>query len=188
MTHRFAELMFTPAVKAMQTLMGSRSAYERLADPAAPERARLGEDERQFIAARDSFYMATVSETGWPYVQHRGGPEGFIKILDDRTIGFADYRGNRQYVSVGNLDKNDRVSLILVDYPNRRRLKIIGHAKLVDARAAPETIARLRDGDYAARIERAMVIAIEGFDWNCSQHITPRFTAAEARAAAARPA
>ena len=185
MTHRFAELMFTPAVKAVQTRMGSRGAYERFADPEAPARARLDDDERQFITARDSFYMATVSETGWPYVQHRGGPAGFLKVIDDKTIGFADYRGNRQYVSVGNLVHDARVSLILVDYPNQRRLKIIGHARMVDARTEPETVERLRDGEYSARIERAMVITIEGFDWNCPQHITPRFTEAQVREATA---
>jgi hypothetical protein len=185
MTHRFAELMFTPSVKAVQARMGSRGGYERFEDPETPAHSVLEEDERTFIAARDSFYVATVSETGWPYVQHRGGPPGFLKVLDERTIGFADYRGNRQYVSVGNLGRDGRVSLILVDYPNRRRLKIIGHARLVDLRSEPETIERLRDGDYDARIERAMVITIEAFDWNCPQHITPRFTEAQLREAVA---
>jgi ferredoxin-NADP reductase/predicted pyridoxine 5'-phosphate oxidase superfamily flavin-nucleotide-binding protein len=179
MSLRFAELMFTPTVKAVQTRQGSRGAYERFEEPDAPALDRLTEGERAFIAARDSFYMATVSETGWPYVQHRGGPAGFLKVLDDRTIGFADYSGNRQYVSVGNLIHDDRVSLFLVDYPNRRRLKILGRARIVDLRAEPETIAQLRDADYDARIERGMVIRIEGYDWNCPQHITPRFTEAE---------
>jgi len=181
MTHRFAELMFTPAVQAVQARMGSRGSYERFLEPEAPANDRLGPGETAFIAERDSFYMATVSETGWPYVQHRGGPPGFVKVLDERTIGFADYKGNRQYVSVGNLGGDDRVSLILMDYPNQRRLKIVGHARIVDTRREPATLARLEDASYGARIERAMVIAIEGYDWNCPQHITPRFTEAQVR-------
>ena len=183
MAHRFAQLMFTPAVKEVQARMGSRGANERFEDAGAPAAERLGPAEREFITARDSFYLATVSETGWPYVQHRGGPPGFLKILDARTLGFADYRGNRQYISVGNLTRDDRVSLILVDYPNQRRLKVAGRSRLVDPRSDPELIARLRDEDYGARVERAMVIDIEGFDWNCPQHITPRFTEAEIAAA-----
>lgn len=179
MSLRFAELMFTPTVKAVQERLGSRGAYERFEEPGAPARAQLTEDERTFIATRDSFYMATISESGWPYVQHRGGPPGFLKVLDERTLGFADYRGNRQYVSVGNLVTDDRVSLILVDYPNRRRLKILGHARMVDVKAAPELVERVSDPSYGARIERGMLITVEGFDWNCPQHITPRFTAAE---------
>jgi len=178
MTHRFSELMFTPTVKGVQEAAGSRAAYARAEERDAPARDRLTEREAEFIRARDSFYLATVSETGWPYVQHRGGPKGFLKVIDDRTLGFADYRGNRQYVSVGNLMSDDRVSLFLVDYPNRQRLKILGHARLVDAAREPELIGRLRDA-YDAKVERGMVIAIEGFDWNCSQHITPRFTEAE---------
>lgn len=185
MSLRFAELMFTPTVKGVQEQQGSRGAYERFEEPDAPARDRFTEGERAFIAARDSFYMATVSETGWPYVQHRGGPTGFLKVLDDQTLGFADYRGNRQYVSVGNLLNDDRVSLFLVDYPNRRRLKILGRARIVDLRAEPDILARLRDDDYDARVERGMIIRIEGFDWNCPQHITPRFTEAEIAAATA---
>jgi len=185
MTHRFAELMFTPAVKAVQERMGSRGGYERFETPDTPGNDAFGPAERAFIAARDSFYMATSSETGWPYVQHRGGPPGFLKVLDDRTLGFADYRGNRQYVSVGNLATDDRVSLFLMDYPNRRRLKIIGHARAADQQMEPALIERLQDAGYRARIERGMVIAIEGFDWNCPQHITPRFTEAEMASAVA---
>lgn len=185
MARRFSELVFTPHVKAMQEAEGSRSSYARFEDPAASGADRLGEKEAGFIAARDSFYMATVSETGWPYVQHRGGPAGFLKLLDDRTLGFADYRGNRQYVSVGNLVTDDRVSLFLMDYPNQRRLKLLGHARIVDAETEPALLARLQD-HYPAKIERGIVIAVEGFDWNCPQHITPRFTEAEV-AEAVRP-
>jgi hypothetical protein len=177
MTHRFAELMFTPAVKAVQAEQGSREAYARFEEPGAPARDRFTEREAAFIAARDSLYMASVSETGWPYVQHRGGPTGFIKLLDDHTLGFADFRGNRQYVTVGNLRSDDRVSLFLMDYPNRRRLKIMGRARIIEPSDAA-TFARLRD-DYDAKIERGMIVTLEGFDWNCPQHITPRFTEEE---------
>ena len=183
MAHRFAELMFTPSVKAVQERMGSRGGYEDVVLPGTPRNDAFGSAERAFIAARDSFYMATTSETGWPYVQHRGGPAGFLKVLDDRTLGFADYRGNRQYVSVGNLAVDGRVSLFLMDYPNRRRLKIIGHARAVAIQVEPDVTDRLQDASYRARVERGLVIAIEGFDWNCPQHITPRFTQAEMAAA-----
>jgi len=178
MSHRFAQLMFTPTVKEVQRAMGSRDAYERF-EAYAQDQASLGAEERDFITRRDSFYMATVSETGWPYVQHRGGPLGFLKVLDDRTLGFADYRGNRQYVSVGNLDQADRVSLFLMDYANRRRLKLLGHACVVDRRDDPQTVERLQDAGYPARVERGIVIAVEAFDWNCPQHITPRYTEEE---------
>ena len=182
MAHRFAELMFTGAVKAQQTRMGSRGNYEQLDHPGAHANDRLGPSETGFIAARDSFYIATISETGWPYVQHRGGPAGFLKALDERTLGFADFRGNRQYVSVGNLAGDDRVSIIMVDYPNKRRLKIIGHARLVEAADDPDLIAQVQDAAYRARVERAMIITLEGFDWNCPQHLTPRFSEAEVMA------
>lgn len=183
MSLRFAELMFTPTVKAVQEAFGSRGSYERMELPNAPARDRLGEGERTFIAAHDTFYMATVSEDGWPYIQHRGGPPGFLKVLDDHTLGFADFTGNKQYVSVGNLMTDDRVSLFLIDYPAKRRLKILGRARLIDVAGEPDMIAQLQDRDYKARIERGMVIALEGFDWNCPQHITPRFTQAEVDAA-----
>lgn len=179
MALRFAELMFTPTVKTLQETLGSRGSYERMEEPDAPARDRLGDGERAFIAARDTFYMATVNEAGWPYVQHRGGPPGFLKVLDDRTLGFADYSGNRQYVSVGNLMTDDRVSLFLVDYPAKRRLKLLARARLVDAQREPDAIAWLRDDDYDARIERGMIFDLEGFDWNCPQHITPRYTQAQ---------
>lgn len=173
MTHRFAEIAFTPAVRAVQAEMGSARAYDRHLDPEAPANDRFGPAEAQFIAARDSFYLASVGETGWPYVQHRGGPRGFLKLLDERTLAFADYRGNRQYVSVGNVGGDDRVSLFLMDYPNRRRLKLLGRARLT---SDPEVISAVMDATYQARPERAWLITLEGFDWNCPQHITPRFT------------
>jgi predicted pyridoxine 5'-phosphate oxidase superfamily flavin-nucleotide-binding protein len=135
--------------------------------------------EAQFIAERDSFYMATVSETGWPYVQHRGGPAGFLRVLDDQTLGFADFRGNRQYISIGNLSADDRVCLILMDYSHSRRLKIYARTEARDLDADQALADRLAIPDYAAKPERALLLHLEAFDWNCSQHITPRFSAAE---------
>ncbi|MCL5776401.1 pyridoxamine 5'-phosphate oxidase family protein [Limibaculum sp. FT325] len=181
MSHRFAELAFTPTVKKVQEQQGSRASYARLEDFDEPMNHELSEAEAGFIAGRESFYMATVGETGWPYIQHRGGPAGFVRVLDANTIGFADFRGNRQYVSVGNLANNDRVSLFFMDYPNRTRLKLLGRARLVglDDRA---TLARLEMPEYRARIERGFVITVEAFDWNCPQHITPHFTLDDVRA------
>jgi len=145
---------------------------------------RLGAREIEFIAARDSFYLATVSETGWPHLQHRGGPAGFLKAVDAQTLAFADFGGNRQFVSVGNATRNDRVALFLMDYANRRRLKLLGHLAMVDyADAPPALAAQVALPGYAAQIERLAMIRVEAFDWNCPQHITPRHTAAEWRSA-----
>lgn len=179
MAQAFSQIMFTPAVKTLQERFGSRESYRQFESAVAPPLNRLGESERQFIVARDSFYMASVSETGWPYVQHRGGAPGFLRVLDEQTIGFADYQGNRQYVSTGNLSCDNRVSIILMDYPNRRRLKLLGRARIINLEDDPDLIRSLEDPDYRARIERGFVIQIEAFDWNCPQHITPRFTQAE---------
>ncbi len=182
MGHRYHDIAFTPAVLALQEALGSRQAYAQRDSTQAGERnGILSEEEAAFIATRDSFYMATVSETGWPYMQHRGGPPGFLKVLDAKTIGFADYGGNRQYISTGNLAGNDKVSLFLMDYPLRARLKILGHARVI----APEqtaVMAALAVPGYRARIERGILIEIAGFDWNCSQHITPRLTVAQIEA------
>jgi predicted pyridoxine 5'-phosphate oxidase superfamily flavin-nucleotide-binding protein len=178
MSRAFADIAFTPAVRAMQTRLGSRDAYARLDGP-VDRRDALTAAEIAYIAERDSFYLATVSETGWPYVQHKGGPAGFLKVLDPRTVGYADYRGNVQYVSDGNLAGNDRVSLILMDYAHSRRLKILGRARIVEAADDPALMERLQDPDYRAPVERAVVIGIEAWDWNCPKHITPRFTVAE---------
>ena len=184
MSRAFSDIAFTPAVRAAQTRMGSRSAYARL-DHADDARAALTPDEAAFVEARDGFYQATVSETGWPYVQFRGGPAGFLKVLDAKTLGYADFRGNVQYVSVGNLEGNDRVALILMDYANRRRLKILGRARLVQEREDPALLARLVLPDYRARVERAVIITVDAYDWNCPQHITPRYTVEEVDAASA---
>ena len=179
MARAFAEIAFTPAVLATQERQGSAKSYAKFLAPEADGGDRLTEAEAAFIAARDGFFQATVSETGWPYVQFRGGPAGFVKVLDDKTIAYADFRGNRQYLSVGNLSEDDRISLILVDYPNRRRLKIWGRARIVDRETDPDLVARLHDETYRARPERAVVITVEAFDWNCPQHIPQRFTVEE---------
>ena len=184
MSHNFGSLVFTPVVKALQEKYGSRRQYARM-EEGGVRLDRLGPDELAFIAERDSFYIATVGATGWPYVQHRGGPKGFLKVIDDRTITFADFRGNKQYVSTGNLATDDRVSLIMVDYPRQSRLKILGHAEILGGEAAREWIERLRDPSYKAVIERVYVIRVEAFDWNCPQHITPRFTEEEIQEALA---
>lgn len=179
MTHRFADLMFTDSVKAVQEQYGSRAHNERLQNNFGPN-DRLSPRETDFIASRDTFYLATVSETGWPYVQHRGGPPGFLKVLEAGLLAYADFRGNTQLVSAGNLSNNARCSLILMDYPKRRRLKILGHMRMIDARTvSPEVLAQVSLADYRARIERVAFINIEAFDWNCPQHITQRFTELE---------
>jgi len=174
MPHGFAEIAFTPTVKKMQEEMGSRLSYARMDRIAEPVNSILSYAEAEFISSRNSFYMATVSETGWPYIQHRGGPRGFVRVLDERTIGFADFRGNRQYVSVGNLMTDDRVSLFFMDYPNRARLKLFGRARIIEPDAT-EMMGRLATPGYRARAERGLVIEVAGFDWNCPQHIPDRF-------------
>lgn len=181
MSHHFAKIAFTPTVKKVQEELGSRSSYARIEDVPDAVNYQLTEAEAGFIAARNSFYMATVSETGWPYIQHRGGPTGFVRVLDDRTIGFADFRGNRQYVSVGNLMTDDRVSLFFMDYPNKTRLKLFGRARMIslDDEVA---LSHLEVPDYRARVERGFLIKVEGFDWNCPQHITERYTLEDIRA------
>lgn len=183
MGHRFAEIAFTPAVRAAQEALGSRQAYARMEGPAVSH-AVLGDAEASFIAGRDSFYMATVGETGWPYVQHRGGPPGFVRVLDETTIGFADFRGNRQYISVGNLQGDDRVSLFFMDYAHRTRLKLLGRARIVDG-DDPLVADRLAVEGSRGRPERGLLVSVEAFDWNCSQHITPRFTLPEIETATA---
>jgi hypothetical protein len=175
MAFAFAKISFTPDVQAVQAEMGSRAAY-RSAELGVAEEVTLGAAEQAFIAERDSFYQATVSQAGWPYVQHRGGSVGFLKVLDDRTIGYADFSGNRQYISVGNLRGDDRVSLLLMDYPQRRRLKIWGRARAVDDRTEPALLAQLESPDYRAPVERGIVILVEAFDWNCPKYITPRYS------------
>lgn len=175
MAQTFLHTMFGPGSRALQEVAGSRATYAKM-EAGAGHADVLTDREIGFIEARDSFYMASVSEDGWPYVQHRGGPAGFLRSLGNNRIGFADYRGNRQYLSNANIAADDRVALFLMDYPNRRRLKMIGRAASGDA---PDDIAMLMVPGYPGIAERVFVIDIVGFDWNCPQHITPRFTAAE---------
>jgi predicted pyridoxine 5'-phosphate oxidase superfamily flavin-nucleotide-binding protein len=170
----FAGIAFTPAVQQLQERDGSRGQYARMQARDAGD-AALGENEAQFLQQADSFYLATVSETGWPYVQHRGGPHGFLRVLSPQRIAFADFRGNRQHVSEGNAARNDRAAIIVMDYENRRRLKLLGHLRFVDIGEAEPALARAVElPGYAAKVERIALIEIAGFDWNCPQHITQR--------------
>ena len=179
MANKFYDIAFTPAVKEAQARYGSRRHYEKTEARGSEYNTALSDAEVDFIEQRDGFYMATVGEQGQPYVQFRGGRPGFLKALDEHTLGYADFRGNLQYISVGNLAANDRVALFLMDYANRRRLKIFAEAEVVDASAAPEMIEKLRDAGYEAKIERAVILHVKAFDWNCPQHITPRYTIEE---------
>ncbi|MGC1424443.1 MAG: pyridoxamine 5'-phosphate oxidase family protein [Terracidiphilus sp.] len=179
MGRRFAELAFTPLVREEQTVHGSRHLYERVERSPDPG-DRLGPDEQAFIRERDGFYMASVTETGWPYIQFRGGKIGFIHIPDDRTIAFADLRGNRQYISTANLKHDDRVALFFMDYPTQSRLKVLGRAKIHEGDAeAQRLIESLRVPEEKSPPERAFIIHVEAFDWNCQQHITPRYSEGE---------
>lgn len=177
MAHRFLEIASTPSVKAAQAANGVAGHWENLASRRT--RDRFTEAEIAFIADRDSFYIATSSETDWPYIQHRGGPKGFLRVLDDKTLAFADYRGNRQYITTGNLAANDRVCLFLMDYPRRGRLKIYARAEVKEVRDDASLADRFAIAGYKAKMERVMILHLEAFDWNCSQHIMPRFTEAE---------
>lgn len=176
MAYGFLEVAITPAVRAVQEDLGVARIWENF--KGHREFDRFSEAEARFIADRDSFYMATTSQTGWPYLQHRGGPRGFLKQLDDRTLAFADYRGNRQYISLGNLSANDKACLFLMDYPRRARLKIYAHAEAVPLDADAALTATVLDGAQG-QVERIIRLHLRSFDWNCPQHIVPRFTEAE---------
>jgi len=179
----FAEIAFTPAVQALQEAHGSRGAYARMTAEGGPGEG-LSARETDFIADADSFYVASVSETGWPYVQHRGGPRGFLRVVSPTRLAFADFGGNRQYVSAGNVSRDDRVSLFVMDYANRRRLKLLGRLRFEDvADADPELVFAVELPGYRARVERIATIEVEAFDWNCPQHITPRYTLEQVEAA-----
>jgi predicted pyridoxine 5'-phosphate oxidase superfamily flavin-nucleotide-binding protein len=183
MSHRFAEIAFTPNVKLMQQRHGSRAQYARLHENGGPNDT-LGPQEAAFLARADSFYLSTVSETGWPYVQHRGGPAGFLRVLPPTRLAFADFRGNVQYVSAGNALHDDRVAIIVMDYVNRRRLKLLGHLTFVAVPDAdPELVRQVDLPGYRARVEHVALIDVVAFDWNCPQHITVRFTEAQVAAA-----
>ena len=174
----FGARVFTPVVKELQARHGSRRQYARR-ECDDESRQRLGPAEIQFIGERDSFYWATTGSTGWPYVQHRGGPPGFLKVVDDSTLALADYRGNKQYISAGNLLTDNRVAIIMVDYPAQARLKLLGRVEVLEGSPAEPWLDRVRVPDYQAVIERVFVVHVEAFDWNCPQHITPRYTGAE---------
>ena len=177
MAKNFASIAFSSAVKALQKKQGSRSSYARMEKDVYQD--GLTENEITFISQRDSFYMATVGESGFPYIQHRGGPKGFLKILDAKRIGFVDFKGNMQYISVGNMAGNNKVSLIMVDYPSRTRLKIYATAEIIALKDDPALYESLDLSGYKFRPERMMVLQVEAYDWNCPQHITPRYTLEE---------
>jgi predicted pyridoxine 5'-phosphate oxidase superfamily flavin-nucleotide-binding protein len=180
MTKSFGSLVFTPAVKALQERYGSRRQYARL-EQLGEMKGGLGPDEKEYLAERDTFYMASLGESGWPYVQHRGGPKGFLKVIDDNTLAFADFRGNKQYISTGNLLTDNRIALIVVDYPRQLRLKLLGRVEVFEGEKAKDWLPKVRDLQYKAVTERVYVIRIEAFDWNCQQHIIPRYTEEEIR-------
>ena len=173
MSQVISDIAFTPSVKAIQTRKGSREGYARMEDKGGWQNT-VTDDLAAYIGARDSFYLATASVDGQPYVQHRGGKPGFLKVLDENTLAFADFKGNRQYISQGNLAENDKAYLFLMDYANRQRIKIWGRARVVED--DPELLARLADADYQGKPEQAVVFSIEAWDVNCPQHITPRYT------------
>jgi len=177
MNKNFTRFTFTDSVKRVQEHYGTRRSYARMEK--AADRYRLTDKEVSVIESRDGFYMASVGENGWPYVQFRGGPKGFIKVIDDTTVGYVDFRGNGQYITTGNLQASNKVALILMDYPTRQRLKIWAEATIMDVEQDTALTQRLRVPAYQARIERSVVLVIQAFDWNCPQHITPRYTVEE---------
>ncbi|HZC56720.1 MAG TPA: pyridoxamine 5'-phosphate oxidase family protein [Xanthobacteraceae bacterium] len=181
MAYGFLDIARTPSVKAAQAANGVGAFWDQFKGHRQSNRFTAAEVE--FIAARDSFYLASVSETGWPYLQHRGGPVGFLRVIDDTTLAFADFRGNRQYISLGNVAANDRVALFLMDYPNRRRLKIYARIEVKNLTVDLALTEKLALPGYKAKPERVFVLHLEAFDWNCSQHIMPRFTEEEIDAA-----
>ena len=179
---KFGSLLFTPIVKELQERYGSRRQYERMVSSSA-KHEHFTEFETEFLAERDSFYWATISSSGWPYVQHRGGPPGFLRVIDDHTLAFADFSGNKQYITTGNLLTDNRVAMIFVDYPRQARLKALGRAEVLEGNDAALWMDRVKMPGYKVHIERIFVIHIEAFDWNCQQHIVPRYTAEEIHAA-----
>lgn len=175
MATKYLDLMFTDAVCRAQTQYYGNAG--KIAG--APERDPLGQAEAEFIAARDSFYVGTISESGWPYIQHRGGPPGFLRVMNETTLVFADYKGNRQLLSTGNVSVNDRVALFLMDCRNRERLKILGHARVEDARVYPELTTQVTDPKMRSSVERLVFFDVVSFDWNCPKYITPRYSSEE---------
>ncbi len=181
MKQNFTQFAFTDSVKAAQEEYGSRKAYQRMEDN-GPDQSEMFQREMAFISQRDSFYMSTVGENGWPYVQFRGGPKGFLKVLDQQTLAYADFRGNMQYISTGNIKANRKTALILLDYPTRTRLKVWAESEILNPDEHPDLLEKLTDPNYTAKIERIVVFRIQAYDWNCPQHITPKFTIDEFKA------
>ncbi|WP_299471143.1 pyridoxamine 5'-phosphate oxidase family protein [uncultured Roseibium sp.] len=179
MARAFSEIAFTRTVRDRQSDLGSRDGYAALDSDDVDRGDQLGPSEIGFIQARDGFYQATVSETGWPYVQFRGGPAGFLKVLDQTTLAYADFRGNRQYISHGNLETNEKVSLILMDYPSRTRLKIWALAQQLALKGNEALAEAVSLPGYRALPERIVKLSVKAFDWNCPQHIPQRFSLAE---------
>ena len=175
MATKYLDLTFTDAVLRAQTQYYGRAGHIA----GAPERDPLGQAEAEFIASRDSFYVGSISESGWPYIQHRGGPLGFLRMINETTLAFADYKGNRQLLTTGNVSVNDRVALFLMDYKNRERLKILGHARVEDSHAHPELVEQITDPKMRSRVERLVFIDVVSFDWNCPKYITLRYSAEE---------
>lgn len=175
MSNPSSDIAFTPTVKALQTDRGSRGNYEKM-ESRGGFRTELTEDLAQFLASVDTAYLATANASGQPYAQHRGGPKGFIRIVGPGTLGFADYRGNRQYITTGNLAENDRAFLFLMDYAHRRRVKLWGRARVSDD---AEVIASLMPDDYQAKPEQAILFEVEAWDINCPQHIPQKIDAGD---------
>lgn len=178
MAKNFTDLTFTDSVKAAQEKYGSREIYQRVEDKSL-DQSRLSIRETNFIEQRDSFYLSTVGENGWPYVQFRGGPRGFLKAIDAQTLAYADFQGNMQYISTGNITATKKAALILLDYPSRKRLKVWAETEVLDPSEHPQLLKQLEDPGYQAKIERIIVFHLKAFDWNCPQHITPKFTLEE---------
>ena len=177
MKPNFTHFAFTDSVRQAQQRYGTRKAYARM--EGVPGSNALTAREGAFIESRDSFYLATVGDNGWPYVQFRGGPPGFLRVLDETTLGYADFRGNGQYISTGNLQSGGRAAMILMDYPARQRLKLWVEVDIIEAGDDAELLRRLSLPDYSAQIERLLLLRVQAYDWNCPRHITPRYTAEE---------
>lgn len=173
----YSQLAFSDATKALQKEFGSRDAYEKIEKYHVVD--GLSDNEIRFIENQDHFYMATLGDNGYPYIQHRGGPKGFVRVLDDHTLAFVDFSGNKQYISAGNIETNPNAALIMISYPHRARLKLFAKVRVVQLADEPELFAQINPGDYNHRPERMIVVDVQAYDWNCPQHITPRFTTAE---------
>lgn len=178
MKQNFTQFAFTDSVREEQEKYGSRKSYSRMEEN-GPDQSHIFQRETAHIESMDSFYMSTVGENGWPYVQFRGGPKGFLKVIDSQTIGYADFRGNMQYISTGNIKETKKTALILLDYPTKTRLKIWAETEILDPEEHPELRDQLVLADYEAKVERLVIFHLKAFDWNCPQHITPKFTLEE---------